>query len=62
MSAPTPWRGGPITRHATCVLAPNPGPMTLEGTNTWVLMAPEATQSSSIRARRTRAICRPYAG
>ncbi|WP_422219536.1 MBL fold metallo-hydrolase [Nostocoides sp.] len=45
MSAPTPWRGGPISRHATCVLAPNPGPMTLEGTNTWVLMAPEATEA-----------------
>ena len=34
------WVGGDITARATCVLAPNPGPMTLEGTNTWVLMEP----------------------
>ena len=34
------WVGGDITSRATCVLAPNPGAMTLEGTNTWVLMEP----------------------
>ena len=34
------WVGGDVTSRATCVLAPNPGVMTLEGTNTWVLMEP----------------------
>jgi glyoxylase-like metal-dependent hydrolase (beta-lactamase superfamily II) len=34
------WVGGEVTSRATCVLAPNPGVMTLEGTNTWVLMEP----------------------
>ena len=32
-----PWEGGAITGHATCVLAPNPSPWTLDGTNTWVV-------------------------
>ncbi|MGQ0466814.1 MAG: MBL fold metallo-hydrolase [Sporichthyaceae bacterium] len=40
MSAP--WLGGRVTERATCVLAPNPGPMTLDGTNTWVLGEPGA--------------------
>lgn len=34
------WTGGPATERADCVLAPNPSPMTLEGTNTWVLAEP----------------------
>jgi glyoxylase-like metal-dependent hydrolase (beta-lactamase superfamily II) len=34
---PAPWFGGASTLHATCVLAPNASPMTLDGTNTWVV-------------------------
>lgn len=31
---------GSGTLRANCVLCPNPGPMTLDGTNTWVLRGP----------------------
>ncbi len=33
------WQGGRFGAHAQSILAPNPGPMTLDGTNTWVLSA-----------------------
>ncbi len=35
-----PWTGGAVTERASCVLAPNAGPMTLDGTNTWVIAEP----------------------
>jgi glyoxylase-like metal-dependent hydrolase (beta-lactamase superfamily II) len=35
-----PWTGGQGSPNAFCVLAPNPGPMTLDGTNTWILHRP----------------------
>ena len=34
----------PVTPRAAVLLAPNPGPMTLEGTNTWVLREPGGAQ------------------
>ena len=41
----TPWSGGEHGDRARCVLAPNPGIMTLDGTNTWVLREPGAARS-----------------
>ena len=34
------WTGGPVGERAVCVLCPNPSPMTLDGTNTWLLAEP----------------------
>lgn len=39
------WSGGAVTDRATCILAPNPGPMTLDGTNTWILAEPSASEA-----------------
>jgi glyoxylase-like metal-dependent hydrolase (beta-lactamase superfamily II) len=39
------WTGGAFGSVAQCVLAPNASPMTLDGTNTWVLRAPGSARS-----------------
>lgn len=31
------WFGGPFSERLRCILAPNPSPMTLDGTNTWLI-------------------------
>ena len=31
------WTGGDVSASATCILAPNASPWTLDGTNTWLL-------------------------
>ncbi len=39
------WAGGRFGSRATCVLAPNAGIMTLDGTNTWVLKESDAARA-----------------
>ena len=42
----TGWVGRVVRRRsARCVLAPNASPMTLDGTNTWVLRDPGSSRS-----------------
>ncbi|MEO3937757.1 MBL fold metallo-hydrolase [Dermatophilaceae bacterium Soc4.6] len=38
--SPDPWGSRAVTARAACVLEANAGPMTLDGTNTWVLLEP----------------------
>ncbi|MGB3829674.1 MAG: MBL fold metallo-hydrolase [Ornithinimicrobium sp.] len=40
-----PWVGGGMSERAWCQLCPNPSPMTLDGTNTWILTEPGSTAS-----------------
>lgn len=40
-----PWHGGEYGDRGRCVLAPNPGLMTLDGTNTWILREPGSERS-----------------
>lgn len=42
MEHPCPGRLRPVTRTASVLLADNPGPMTLDGTNTWVVRDPSS--------------------
>lgn len=39
------WAGGSFGERGQCVLAPNPGIMSLDGTNTWVLREPGGHRS-----------------
>lgn len=39
---------GPATERATLVLAPNAGPMTYDGTNTWLLREPGSSQAALV--------------
>jgi glyoxylase-like metal-dependent hydrolase (beta-lactamase superfamily II) len=41
------WSGGRFGAAGECLLAPNPGIMTLDGTNTWILRAPGADGADS---------------
>ena len=39
------WAGGTYGERARCLLAPNPGLMTLDGTNSWVLREPGSSRA-----------------
>ncbi|WP_022925430.1 MBL fold metallo-hydrolase [Serinicoccus marinus] len=66
-SADEPWTGGPWGDRAHAVLCPNPSPMTLEGTNTWVLLEPGSRQAvvvdpGPLREEHLRAVLAHVAG
>ncbi len=42
------WAGGPVGSQALCILAPNPGLMTLDGTNTWLIGADDSSTATLI--------------
>ncbi len=42
------WAGGSFGERGECLLAPNPGLMTLDGTNTWVLREPGSSVSTVV--------------
>jgi glyoxylase-like metal-dependent hydrolase (beta-lactamase superfamily II) len=48
LGATASWSGGEITTRARAVLAPNPGWMTLDGTNTWVLHEPGSAEAAIV--------------
>lgn len=40
-----PWTGGPLGDRIWCQVCPNPGPMTLDGTNSWILSNPGSPEA-----------------
>ena len=51
----------PVTPYAAVLLAGNPSPMTLEGTNTWVLRAPGSAESVVVDPGQARAALAAHA-
>ncbi len=47
-SAPRGVKIGAMSSFASLLRAPNPGPMTLDGTNTWILAAPGASAATVV--------------
>jgi glyoxylase-like metal-dependent hydrolase (beta-lactamase superfamily II) len=43
-----PWAAGPVTDRATAILAPNPSWMTLDGTNSWLLVEPGSSRAALV--------------